>query len=86
VTVHFLPSDGTHDEVRVAYTIGRRVGGAVVRNRCRRRLRSIASEAAADLRPGLYLIRVDPEVRGLGFALLRERVMHAMRQAGERDK
>lgn len=43
---------------RVAYAIGRRVGGAVVRNRLRRRLRALV--AAAALAPGDYLIGVGP--------------------------
>ena len=42
----------------VAYAVGRHVGGAVVRNRCRRRLRVIAAEASPDLAPGAYLIGV----------------------------
>jgi ribonuclease P protein component len=39
---------------RVAYAVGRRVGGAVARNRVRRRLRSLAREAA--LPGGAWLV------------------------------
>ena len=44
--------------VRVAYAIGRTVGGAVVRNRLRRRLRAMIVEVATAgaVPPGLYLV------------------------------
>jgi ribonuclease P protein component len=47
-------------EVRIAYAIGRPVGGAVVRNRLRRRLREIAREHEASIPPGSYLIGARP--------------------------
>jgi ribonuclease P protein component len=44
---------------RVAFAIGRNVGGAVVRNQVRRRLRSAARDHRDLLRPGWgYLVRV----------------------------
>lgn len=50
------------DPPRVAYQIGRRVGGAVVRNRLRRRLREAVRAQHALLRPGsAYLIGASPE-------------------------
>ena len=56
---------------RVAYTIGRRVGSAVVRNRMRRRLRMLTREAAPLLRPGAYMISVGPEGALLSYEKLR---------------
>jgi ribonuclease P protein component len=44
---------------RVAYAVGRRAGGAVARNRMRRRLRSATRAHAAELEPGrAYLVGV----------------------------
>jgi len=40
------------EEPRVSYAIGRHVGGAVVRNRVRRRLRAAVQAHAAVLQPG----------------------------------
>jgi ribonuclease P protein component len=63
------PDDGTPP--RVAYAIGRPVGGAVVRNRLRRRLRAIIAELAPELAPGTYLIGTDVSVTGLDHGELR---------------
>lgn len=48
---------------RVAFAVGRSVGGAVTRNRVRRHLRAAAREHARILEPGTaYLVRATPEV------------------------
>jgi ribonuclease P protein component len=41
---------------RVGFITGRRLGGAVVRNRVRRRLREIAREHQHDLREGVWIV------------------------------
>ena len=58
----------------VGYSIGRRVGGAVVRNKVKRRLRSSMAQHIADLPDGLYLISTGPEVTSLSYADLDDRV------------
>jgi ribonuclease P protein component len=62
----------------VAFAIGRKVGGAVVRNRLRRRLRSILR--SLDLAPGGYLVGVtpDPAASSLSFAQLSALVRQAV--------
>ena len=46
---------------RVAYAVGRRVGGAVARNRVRRRLRAATRAHAGELEPGrAYLVGARP--------------------------
>jgi ribonuclease P protein component len=56
---------------RVAYAVGRKVGGAVVRNRVRRRLRAAMADLARtspDLVPaGAYLVSAAPEAASLSF-------------------
>jgi ribonuclease P protein component len=81
VRVHFAPARDEGLEVFVSYGVSRKVGGAVVRNLWRRRLRSIAAEVAADLVPGAYLVGLNPEVRSLSYSELRERVITTMRRA-----
>jgi ribonuclease P protein component len=53
----------------VAYAIGRPAGGAVARNRCRRRLRAIirSLDDAGEVPAGAYLIRVSAPALGFEF-------------------
>jgi len=50
---------------RVAYAVGRAVGGAVDRNRVRRRLRAIVRDT--NLAPGAYLVAVSAPAAQLPF-------------------
>lgn len=63
----------------MAFAIGRQVGGAVVRNRLRRRLRAVLR--SLDLAPGAYLVGVsvaDPSADSLSFAQLSALVRQAV--------
>ena len=68
---------------RIAYAVGRRAGGAVVRNRIRRRLRAIVREVAltGQLRPGDYLIGAGAPAATLPYQELRTTVIDALRAA-----
>ncbi len=61
VTLTFLP-EASVGPPRLALAVGRRVGGAVVRNRVRRRLREAARHLAGSgaLPAGAYLASVSP--------------------------
>jgi ribonuclease P protein component len=66
-------ADGDARPPRVAYAIGRAVGGAVVRNRLRRRLRhAVAAEMATGGLPGgWYLIGATPAAAAADGTALR---------------
>ena len=66
----------------MAYAVGRPVGGAVVRNRLRRRMRAVVSELGPHLRPGAYLVGAAPEAASLPFGELKEMVSGAFDDAG----
>jgi ribonuclease P protein component len=81
LTVSFV--EGNSPEVlRVAYAVGRPVGGAVERNQLRRRLRAIVNELAPKLRPGAYLIRAAPEAAHLRYGELRTTLIRATEAVG----
>lgn len=61
---------------RVAYAIGKRFGGAVERNRMRRRLRSVMADL--DLGPGAYLLSISPAGSELSFLDLKALVSDAL--------
>lgn len=61
VVVHFLRRDDIDEAPRVGFVVGRVVGGAVVRNLVRRRLRHLVRERLALLPHGsLLVVRANP--------------------------
>ena len=69
VTLRFVPEVGS-GPARVAYAVDRRVGGAVRRNRARRRLRAAIAAQSEQLGPGAYLFGAEPEAVTVKFAAL----------------
>jgi ribonuclease P protein component len=55
------------DHPEVAFAISKACGGAVVRNKVRRRLKN-SLHHQPEMRPGSYLIRTDPSVAAATFA------------------
>jgi ribonuclease P protein component len=79
ISVTFVAGD-TDGVPRVAYAVGRRVGGAVVRNRLRRRLRA-AVAGAGSIPPGAYLVSAGREAVDLPYEDLKAHVRAAMTSA-----
>ncbi len=82
----FVPADEGAPGVfpQVAYAIGRGCGGAVVRNRLRRRAREVVRSEAPTLRRGAYLLRFEPAAATLGPAELRHDLAAALHAAAAR--
>lgn len=71
---------GSADPPRVAFAVGRNVGGAVVRNRVRRRLRAAMHAHADLLRPGVaYLVRAAAPAADAAYRDLAAAVRDALR-------
>jgi ribonuclease P protein component len=66
---------------QVAYAIGRQVGGAVDRNRLRRRLRAVVAEQAASLPAGAYVVRASSDGGAWGFEELKVAMSQAVEKA-----
>ena len=69
---------------RVAFAIGRQVGGAVHRNRARRRLRAVLTELSAELSGRAWLVGASPDVLDAEYAGLRTSAESAVRQLTSR--
>jgi ribonuclease P protein component len=82
LTVSFVQGNPS-EPPRVAYAIGSKVGGAVVRNRLRRRLRTVVGSLGSQLRPGAYLIGAAPEAAGFSVEELRATVIQVLPAVGE---
>jgi ribonuclease P protein component len=67
----------------VAYAVGKQVGGAVARNRLRRRLRAVVREIAPELSSGAYLVTAGREAAGISHEELKTQVTAAMTAAAE---
>jgi len=71
---------GSEPEVAVAFSIGRRVANAVVRNRLRRQLRAIFDNLAPQY--GKYLVRVYFENTPPTFDELQSHLTRALQRSG----
>ena len=84
LSVSWLPP-GPDDRAlaRVAYAVGRSTGGAVVRNRIRRRLRAAASELArtGDLPAGTYSVGAGSDAADLAWDELRDHLRGVIQRA-----
>ena len=87
VSVAFCPADQADEAMvaRVAYSVGKKAGGAVQRNRLRRRLRASVAEISPGLVPGAYLVSVRTEAAALPFEKLRETVAQAICKVTKSD-
>jgi ribonuclease P protein component len=67
--LRYVPAD-QDGPPRVAYAIGRAVGGAVARNRVRRRVRGALEQLEPGLAPGTYLFGADARALTMPFPQL----------------
>jgi ribonuclease P protein component len=71
LSLAYVPGPDPNQPPRVAFAIGKRVGGAVIRNRVRRRLREAVLHQSCRLRPGgAYLIGASPAAAAAKFGEL----------------
>jgi ribonuclease P protein component len=81
LSLRYLPSD---DDARVAYAVGRSAGGAVQRNRIRRRLRAAIADLERDgrLAPGAYLVGAGAAAMTMPAAELASALERLVAEAG----
>lgn len=88
VVVHILPDSVTHAHSndhappRVGFVVGRTIGGAVVRNAVRRRLRHLMNSRISFLPPGAQVVvRARPEAGQMSSAFLAKELDAALESA-----
>ncbi len=85
LVVHCLAASEAGNRTRVGLVVSRAVGGAVVRNKVRRRLRGVVVEQRAALPEGADLVvRALPPSGAAGYATLSEDFRSALRSAARR--
>jgi ribonuclease P protein component len=60
-------TDSSLPGAHVGYAIGRNVGGAVLRNRIRRQLKSLLEAKSSQMPAGWYLVGVQPRVSAMSW-------------------
>jgi len=87
MTVFFLRRDPVPGGMRVGLTVGKVLGGAVERNRIKRRMReAVRVSGVAGPEPVDVVINPRKSVAGLPFQQLREEVTRCLRLALQRAK
>ena len=77
-----VPAEAGLSAIRVGFTVSRKVGNAVTRNRVRRRLREVARLVIPDqARPGLDYVLIGRQAAlSRDFADLRQELVEALRR------
>ena len=78
-TVYLLPHD---KEKKIGFSISRRVGGAVVRNRLKRRLREIFRVNQWELKPCWQVVVVRKKATFLSWPELKDQLKSVWEEAG----
>jgi ribonuclease P protein component len=82
-TVTYVGHAGDPAVARFGFIVSRQVGGAVVRNTVRRRLKAVCAEALPTVRPGVdVVIRALPSAASADFAALRTEVLRCLERKG----
>ena len=76
-----VPADESIPSIRVGFTVSRKVGNAVIRNRVRRRLREIARLVIGQARPDLDYVLIGRQgALNRDFTVLQQELLEALKR------
>ncbi len=80
-TVTYVGAASESADTRFGFIVSKQVGGAVVRNTVRRRLKAVCAAALPEVRPGTdVVIRALPSAATVEFGVLRDEVVRCLRR------
>ena len=79
VVLFYLPERGVQ---KVGFTASKKVGNAVTRNRCKRRLRALFSEFAPMLKDGSYVLVAKEPMNQTTYDVLKRDCRHVFKRTG----
>ncbi|MDD2837762.1 MAG: ribonuclease P protein component [Sulfuricurvum sp.] len=79
IALFYLPLTG---EKRVGYTASKKVGNAIVRNRCKRRLRAVFSEFSSNVPDGWYVFVAKGVLFDAPFDTVRRDCKYVLKRTG----
>ncbi|MBD3798850.1 ribonuclease P protein component [Sulfuricurvum sp.] len=82
IALFYLPLSG---EKKVGYTASKKVGNAVVRNRCKRRLRALFREFGSEANDGWYVFVAKKGLFDESFEIVRRDCKYVLKRTGAMD-
>ncbi|MBD3809212.1 MAG: ribonuclease P protein component [Sulfuricurvum sp.] len=79
IALFYLPLPG---EKKVGYTASKKVGNAVVRNRCKRRLRALFQEFGSEANDGWYVFVAKKGLFDESFEIVRRDCRYVLKRTG----
>ena len=79
IALFYLPLAG---EKKVGYTASKKVGNAVVRNRCKRRLRALFDELSPNVQDGWYVFVAKKGLFDESFEIVRRDCKYVLKRTG----
>lgn len=72
----------SHNEKKVGFTATKKVGNAVVRNRCKRRLRALFLEFSDSIKEGTYIFVAKGSTHTINFSALETDFRKILKKSG----
>jgi ribonuclease P protein component len=79
LVLFFLPLNGKRN---IGFTASRKVGNAVVRNRCKRRLRALFAESCMLLGDGSYIFVAKASMNQASYETLKREFIYVLKRTG----